>query len=291
MLQLHRATRHYLTEGWEKFNRRLDDERSELLCEVIKKMDREFETEITQHFDLTPDSAFDYREPDLVVSQIKSVHSFLEEEKKEDITHAFCVNWIDHPEKGYSELILATRDRPLLLEKLCCALASEQINILSADLFTRNDEIVVNIFRVCTTDFEPVSNAATRKRFTKTFTSILNTEKYEPEKFLKRKTNFLKPRPETGVSVPVRALVSNDTHPTCTTVELQALDRIGLLHDLFLTINEAGLDTAHARISTEKGVAMDTLYITTQDHKKIEDPEILQALEDKFSGLVARPES
>jgi hypothetical protein len=35
---------------------------------------------------------------------------------------------------------------------------------------------------------------------------------------------------------------------------------------------------------------MDTLYITTQDDKKIEDPEILRSLEEKFSRLVARPE-
>ena len=63
-----------------------------------------------------------------------------------------------------------------------------------------------------------------------------------------------------------------------------------LVHDLFYTINEAGLDTTHARICTEKGVAMDTLYITTSDDKKIEDPATLRALEEKFNSLVARPE-
>jgi len=200
------------------------------------------------------------------------------------------VKWTDHPDKGYSTLILASRDRPLLLEKLCCALASEQINILSADLFTRTDNIVLNMFRVCTTNFEPVSSTSTRNRFIRTLTTIFEAENYQPEDYLKRKINFLKPRSETGVSIPVRARVSNELHPTCTTVEIQALDRIGLLHDLFHTINEAGLDTTHARICTEKGVAMDTLYITTQDDKKIEDPETLRTLEETFSRLVDRPE-
>jgi hypothetical protein len=36
---------------------------------------------------------------------------------------------------------------------------------------------------------------------------------------------------------------------------------------------------------------MDTLYITTQDNKQITDPEVLRMLEEKFSGLVARPEA
>jgi [protein-PII] uridylyltransferase len=288
MLQLHKATRRFLVEGREKFTRKLDSDRRELRSQVISLMPDDFITEIKQHFDRTPAAAFAYRGAPFISTHIKAVRNFLRDEDGGENPNAFCAQWLDHPDKGYSELILASRDRPLLLEKLCCALASEQVNILSADLFTRTDDIVVNIFRVCTTNFEPVSNEASRKRFTDVFTKILESETYEPETYLKRKANFLKPRTETGLTVPVRAHVSNDLHPTCTTVEIQAPDRIGLLHDLFHTVNEAGLDTAHARICTEKGVAMDTLYITTHDDKQIEDPTTLRALEEKFNSLVAR---
>ncbi|MFD2257371.1 [protein-PII] uridylyltransferase [Luteolibacter algae] len=291
MLQLHKATKRFLIEGREKFTRRLDTDRQELRREVIALMPDDYTKEIKAHFSRTPDAAFAYREASFIVTQIEAIRSFLDEQHNKQNPHAFCVKWIDHPDKGYSELVLATHDRPLHLEKLCCALASEQINILSADLFTRTDDIVLNIFRVCTTNFEPISNETTRKRFIRTFTQILESEKYEPEQYLKLKQNFLKPRTETGLSVPVRAHVSNDLHPSCTTVEIQALDRIGLLHDLFHTINEAGLDTAHARICTEKGVAMDTLYIVTSENKKIEDPQLLRALEEKFNNLVARKEA
>jgi [protein-PII] uridylyltransferase len=150
---------------------------------------------------------------------------------------------------------------------------------------------VVNIFRVCTTNFEAISSTATRKRFLETFESILSAADYEPERYLKRRVNFLKPRTDQGIPVPVQAYVSNELHPACTTVELQALDRIGLLHDLFHTVNQYGLNTAHARICTEKGVAMDTLYITTADGGKVEDPEILKQLEERFTALIARPEA
>jgi [protein-PII] uridylyltransferase len=74
-------------------------------------------------------------------------------------------------------------------------------------------------------------------------------------------------------------------------VEIQGLDRIGLLHDLFSTINQHGLNTAHARICTEKGVAMDTLYITTAEGTKIEDAELLEQLEKEFTALISRPET
>ena len=91
--------------------------------------------------------------------------------------------------------------------------------------------------------------------------------------------------------MPVRAYVSNELHATCTTVELQALDRIGLLHDLFQTINKHGLNTAHARICTEKGVAMDTLYLTTAEGRKIEDEELLELLQREFAEVISRSEA
>ncbi len=291
MLQLHTATHRFLREGREGFRRKLDVDRKELRAEVISIMREDYHEEIRQHFDRTPPAAFSYREAIDIKTYVRAVRRFLLEEEGGKNPFAFCIKWIDKPDKGYSELVLATRDRPLHLEKLCCALASEQINILSADLFTRTDSVVLNIFRVCTTNFEPIANPGTRARFIQTFTKILESDTYEPETYLRRKANFLKPRAETGVSVPVRAYVSNDLHPTCTTVEIQALDRIGLLHDLFHTVNEFGCDTTHARICTEKGVAMDTLYITTQDDKPIEDPAVLEALEERFNNLVSRPEA
>ena len=149
----------------------------------------------------------------------------------------------------------------------------------------------MNIFRVCTTNFEPVAAASTRKRFLDTFEAILTAESYDPEKYLRRKANFLKPRSDHGITVPVRAHVSNEIHPTCTTVEIQGLDRIGLLHDLFHAINQYGLNTAHARICTDKGMAMDTLYVTTREGKKIVDPQLLERIEAQFTAMVSRPET
>ena len=290
MLQLHTATRNFLEGGREKYTRKLDADRLALRDEVLGIMREDYHPDVKHHFERMPAAAFHFRQAAQVVTQVRSVRHFLQREAATSDPFASCIKWIDHTESGYTEIVVATRDRPLHLEKICCALASEQINILSADLFTRTDGVVVNIFRVCTTNFEPVSDAATRKRFLATFEAILIAESYDPEKFLRRRVNFLKPRADHGIKVPVRAYVSNKLHPTCTTVEIQGLDRIGLLHDLFNTINQYGLNTAHARICTEKGVALDTLYITTTDGHKIQDPELLKQLEEKFSHLISRPE-
>jgi [protein-PII] uridylyltransferase len=291
MLQLHTVTRNFLEGGRDKYSQKLDADRLALRDEVLGIMREDYHPDVTRHFELMPPSAFNFRQAAHIVTQVRSIRHFLQRENDKSDPLASCIKWIDHSEKGYTEVVLATRDKPLLLEKFCCALASEQINILSADLFTRKDGIAVNIFRVCTTNFEPVSYASSRKRVLDTFEAILSAESYEPEKFLRRKVNFLKPRSDHGITVPVRALVSNSLHPTCTTVEIQGLDRIGLLHDLFHAINRHDLSTTHARICTEKGVAMDTLYITTPDGSKIEDMELLRRLEEQLSALISRPET
>ena len=291
MLQLHTATRRFIKDGREGYSRKLDDDRLALRDEVLDTMRADYHPDVNQHFEQMPPPAFHFRQAAHIVTQVRTVRHFLQREAEKDDPFASCIKWIDHTDKGYTELVLASRDKPLLLEKICCALASEQINILSADLFTRTDKVVVNIFRVCTTNFETVTAASTRKRFLDTFEAILVAEKYEPERYLRRKANFLKPRSDNGITVPVRAYVSNSLHPTCSTVEIQGLDRIGLLHDLFHTINRHRLNTAHARICTEKGVAMDTLYITTRSGEKIEDPELLAQLQREFSALISRSDT
>jgi len=290
MLQLHAATRSFLEKGRQKYAEQLDADRQALRDEVIGIMREDYQEDVERHFERMPDSAFHFRQAHHIVTQVRTVRHFLQREESSNDPQASCIKWIDYPNKAYTELVLAARDRPLLLEKICCALASQQLNILSADLFTRTDGIVVNIFRVCTTNFEIVSNEGTRNRFLSTFEDIQKAETFEPSRYLMRRQNFLKARTDQDIPVPVRAYVSNDLHPSCTTVELQALDRIGLLHDLFHTVNEYGLTTAHARICTEKGVAMDTLYITTTDGGKVEDEAILSQLEDRFTTLISCPE-
>ena len=290
MLQLYTSTRRFLDGGGRaEYSRQLDADRLTLRDEVLGLMPADYHPDIELHFERMPATAFAFRQAADIATQVRTVRHFLQHETEHATPFAHCIKWIDHSEKGYSELVLATRDKPLLLEKLCCALAARHLNILAADFFTRSDGIVVDIFHVCTTNFEPVADAVTRKRFLDCFHTLLASENYDPERYLRRSADHLKPRSGHAIAVPVQAYVSNKLHPTCTTVEIQALDRIGLLHDLFLAINQHGLTTAHARICTEKGVAMDTLYITTAEGEKVTDPAALASLNRRLSRLIGCP--
>lgn len=291
MLQLHSATRRFLDGGGrEAYDRQLESDRQALRDDVTGLMRPESHAEIARHFELMPPAAFHYREARHLVAQIRTVRQFLQSETSRSGAAAHSIKWLDYPGKGYTEMILATRDRPQLLEQLCCALAACEINILSADFFTRGDQIVVDVFRVCTREFETVADPALRESFLDCFESILSSKQHDPDRYLHHLADVVPPPPR-DLAVPVQARVSNHLHPTCTTVEIQAVDRIGILHDLFHTINRSGLTTAHARICTEKGVAMDTLYITTPDGGKVTDPGVIADLTRQLGTLIGCPET
>jgi len=291
MLQLHASTHSYLRQGGEQFARSLETERLQLKEQTLSILGENYTERVEEHFTAMPLRYFRFREPASVATHIRTVSQFVKREDKSTGGFECAIQWIDHPERGYTEFSVVTRDRPLLLEKICCALASQQINILSADLFTRGDGIVLDLFRVCTTNFEPVTSPPTQLRVVDTLYEINREESYDSSRYLRRKKNFLNTTPAGGIRFPVRAYVTNRSHPTCTVLEIQALDRIGLLHDLFQAVNSLGLTTMHARICTEKGAAMDSIYLVDANGSKLTDEARCEELRAKIETIAATEES
>ena len=63
-----------------------------------------------------------------------------------------------------------------------------------------------------------------------------------------------------------------------TLIEIQALDRIGLLHKILSEIAKFDLEVIHARITTTRGAAIDTIYVMNSNGKKITKKEDLDQL-------------
>ncbi|MFM8359734.1 MAG: hypothetical protein ACKOET_14405, partial [Verrucomicrobiota bacterium] len=63
-----------------------------------------------------------------------------------------------------------------------------------------------------------------------------------------------------------------------TVIDIEAEDRVGLLHALSLALYELGLDIALARVVTEKGAALDTFYVTGAGGGPVADEAELQAI-------------
>ena len=292
MLQLYNATLMWLEKGKENFKSTLLENKAKLLERCRKILTASYHEQMEQHFELMPAPYFRFREPRNISIHIKSVQTFLKREKLAEEGAFECdMSWIDRDDRSNTELLVTAWNRPLFLEKVCCALAAHEINIISADVYTRADGVVCDLFQVCTVDREPVTSERDRKRVLQTFRAI-NADpdpfaEYQPKQYLKAKTNLLRTDSnEGGIPFPTRVHISNEISSTCTAISIQALDRIGLLHDLFLSVDRLGLATVHARICTEKGAAMDTLYVTWPDGLKVEDEEKQREIEHVLNEII-----
>ena len=287
MLQLYKNTLSFFEKGDTKaFLRHLDKE-AENLKQLVQKrlgLSGEEAKQIKAHLQKLPPRYFRFRKIESVLAHLEIMKRF-EDAQSEAVPPSYAALWRPYPEKGYTEFVITAQNQPFFLEKLCCALASEQLNILSAEIFTRQDGQILDILRLCTLKHEHVSDQNIRQRVEKTFSQLQFKPDYNPSEFLQRKKNYLLKTPE-GFGFPVSVQVRNDLTPLCTVIEIQAYDRIGLLHDVFHTLGELKLDTVNAKIATEKGAALDTIYVTTPEGQKIEDPELLALLEERLKALV-----
>jgi [protein-PII] uridylyltransferase len=267
----------------EAFSAKATRPSDELKKRVSSKLPDHFREEIDAHFRTMPDRYFRFRGSTSVIRHIKQFHQFFVRLTKPDTdTIAPILQWEARPGEGYSLLEVCCWDRHLLLAKVAGALASRNINILSADIYTRTDNLVLDIFRVCTTDYKPVTSMRDIKAveklvdeefdITKPFTDFRTLIADSQKDPLFQETSPL-------FQLPQRAFVSNELSPVHTVLEIQAEDRIGLLFNVFTAIGELDIEIVHARISTQQGAAIDSFYLTDQaTGQKIESPARLKQL-------------
>ncbi|MEM7146827.1 MAG: [protein-PII] uridylyltransferase, partial [Verrucomicrobiota bacterium] len=285
ILDLYRSTKAYF-EDQEGFHARMAGAHAELKAEVSKKLGDEFEDEIEAHFSLMPERYFRFRKPESVVSDMRGFHSFFRTlQKKSENTLTPILKWKAHEDRGYSTVKVFSWNRPLLLARVAGALAARNLNILSADIFTREDDLALDVFRVCTTKFEPVTSKRDTDTVEKVLKAAFAVDVNEFNQTIAAQAEIEYPSVDPNL-FPQRVHLTNQPSPDYTVLEIQAVDRIGLLYDILCAIGVFGLDTLSARINTEKGAAIDTFYLTDYQGKKITNPELLEDLADKLEEVL-----
>lgn len=281
ILQLYRNTKRFLMDDLAQGQEELAAEFKEMHDEILAGLKPAYHDLFEEHIKLMPKRYFRFRSNRSINKHIVALGQYIQRRKEKPDTPFECaVQFFERPKLGYTEVIIATHDRPSLLEKICCVLAFHQLSILSADIYTRPDKIVLDVFRVSTSEMKALEDRTAQKQIVETLYQINETDRYDPSVYLRKKVNFLNPETEQVIEFPVRAFISNDLDPHFTVIELQALDRIGLLHDVLRTVDNHGLNVVHSRICTEKGAALDSIYVSTPDGEKLTDTDAQEKLLD-----------
>ena len=256
----------------------------ELAIEVATILGEDLIKQIVNHLDTLPTRYFAFRSKEAIAADIEQIHRFKSAaaEREGDELPAPAVRWKAKPDQGCSKFTVVCDDRPGLLAKIAGCLAANKINILAADIFARSDDnIIIDTFRVCTTNFEPVQSDRAMRSVEKLLTDALGGKDIDFDDLINNAPKSILDDPDADDHlhhVPQRVYLNNEASPLHTIAEIQAADRIGLLYDIFSNIADLGLQITNSRISTTLGAAIDSLYIVDADEKQVTDPEMLAKL-------------
>src|SRR5947199_2173376 len=133
--------------------------RESLRASVANSLAPNYAEEIEAHFECMPDHYFRAIDVPEIVEHVKLFRSFLENIlSAREFPLAPAVEWKVVPEEGHTVMDFCTWERERLLAKVAGSFSVVPLNILSADIFPRDDNAVLGAFRVCDTKAQPVSN-------------------------------------------------------------------------------------------------------------------------------------
>ena len=262
-------------------------ERESLQSAVSENLPPDYADEIEAHFEFMPDHYFRATDVPEIIEHLKLFRSFLENVSDSgESPLAAAIKWKIMPEQGHSVVTFCTWERERLLAKVAGSFSVVPLNILSADVFPRGDNVVLSIFRVCDTKARPVTHRRDFELVEQTLRRALEDESFDFLPLIekaKRQSRRLAP----GIEFPTRIAIDNKTHPTYTLIEIQAPDRIGLLYDVLSCLDRENILIPLSRINTQAGAAIDTLYVADgSTHAKITDSNRIQMIQQHLRSTI-----
>jgi [protein-PII] uridylyltransferase len=231
--------------------------------------------QIEQHFGRLPEKYVLYT-PLLHVQKHLEMIQIL---KKDEVVFS----WVDHPDGGYSDLLVVSHDRPGLFARIAGGLATFNLSILSAQLNTRSDKIVCDVFQVA-------PQVRKSKLFEEDYPRIENYLRKAIHGQVNLDEQFKHTRKSLTVSArhgfPSQVRIDNEIAPDATVIELKAEDRLGLGYLIAKTLSDLKLNITYAKLATEKALAFDVFYVQEKPGNKVSDfnrlEQIVSTLQERL---------
>jgi len=194
-------------------------------------------------------------------------------------------------ELGMCEYTVITHDNLTLgiFSKMAGAMAAEGLDILDAQIITRDDGIVVNTFQASDPDYVGVPPEDRRASVAERIIRVLKGE--ESLDHLTRNTRLSAFRRLPATRQATEVEIDNGICDRLTVIDVFADDTQGLLYVITRAIFQLGLSVHAARISTRldddiqqslrtvgRHQVVDVFYVTDRDGEKIEDHARLEAI-------------
>jgi [protein-PII] uridylyltransferase len=247
-------------------------------------------SEVERHLALLPDRYLRITSPATAAMHIQMIETV-----KAD---GFACCWTRHSNTSV-ELTVAVQDRHGLFADLAGTLAANGIEILSAELNTREDGIAIDGFmlrqastRQAVEDhrYQAIERALRRAVKGELHVAAL-VERWSTRNAPRKRSRNL---PTRRRNLP-QVVCDLEASSSSTLIEVHAIDEPGLAYKIASVLARLGLEIVCARIATEKSDALDVFYVTDGDGLKLSEEmtiSVERALTDEIAGvnaLIANP--
>ncbi|MCU0785783.1 MAG: [protein-PII] uridylyltransferase [Verrucomicrobia bacterium] len=287
--QLHARTLPLLTGGADFV--RAEEKQRELLMQEAHELLREdlSEEELHAHFAKMPPRYFQIHSAPEILNDLELAHTFMRVQVTGDHESllAPAVHWRNDPDRGCSAVKICTWDRAGLFSQIAGSLSAAGLTILSAQIFTRSDAIVLDTFFVADAKTGNLADAEQGERFERLLGQLLTGGDADLPALIARQ-QITRPLYQAylGERIPTQIRFDNDASETRTLVEIETEDLIGLLYAIAQTLTVLQLDISTARICTEKGAAIDSFYVHEIGGGKIVSPERQKSIERRLRQAI-----
>lgn len=196
------------------------------------------------------------------------------------------------PTRDVTEVTLYAQDHPGLFSRFAGACAILGMNIVDAKIFTTRDGMALDTLWVQDQDGGAISEARRVRRLEETIRKVLAGEVLPPDLIEQR---FKGERRAEAFHVAPQVYIDNNASDAFTVIEVNGLDRPGLVHALTKALFHLGLTIGSAHIATYGERAVDVFYVkdvighkvTNANKRKAVERHLLEALADPVDR--ARP--
>lgn len=184
------------------------------------------------------------------------------------------------PESQTVEYVVGTHEQitPGVFHKLTGALASQGLQILSAEINTLADGLVLDRFYVSDPDFSDEPPRHRLEQVAIALAESLQSPRGSTPCF-RRVWRSAASRERAALGrLPTQVRIDNSTSDRLTIIDIFTSDRMGLLFTIARALFEMNLSVSVAKIGTYLDQVVDVFYVTDQEGQKITDEHRLQEI-------------
>ena len=197
------------------------------------------------------------------------------------------VSWRQAKEGSFTKMYVVAQDHVGLFAKIAGVLSANNVNILGAQILTRKDSIVFDVFHVTDSVMKPIQDRVKSRIVKRELRKVLDGEFDVEELFTSRKLSLpLDKRDRTAIGAPTRIEIDNEVSEEHTVIDVYATDRIGLLYRVTSALAGLGLSIHTAKVSTKVDQAVDVFYVKDTDGEKVTDPGKMSMIRETLMGAL-----